>query len=44
MSEFWEEFRESDPTRKPPPDWYFWPGVAMIVIVVAVFVIAVVRL
>ena len=32
MSDFWKEFVESDPTRKPAPEWYFWPGVVLMAI------------
>ena len=38
MSDFWKEFGESDPTRKPAPEWYFWPGVVLVAIC-AVFVV-----
>ena len=29
VSKFLKELEKSDPTRQPPPDWYFWPGVAL---------------
>ena len=32
MERFWKEFAENDPTRKDAPDWYFWPGVALMAI------------
>ena len=32
MENFWNDFAESDPTRRPAPDWYFWPGIILIAI------------
>lgn len=32
MGDFWKEFRENDPTRKPAPKEYALPGVFMLVV------------
>ena len=39
MENFWnglrEEMRETDPTKKQPPSWFFWPGVVLVVLCAA---------
>lgn len=38
MGKLWEDFVQSDPTRKPPPGCFFWTGVVLMILC-AVFVI-----
>lgn len=44
MSDFWKEFRKSDPTRNPAPEWYALPGIVMIVICLVVAIIKILSL
>ncbi|MBP5284755.1 MAG: hypothetical protein ILO34_01440 [Kiritimatiellae bacterium] len=34
MSDFWKEFKESDPTRKNAPDSFGWPGLTIMTLLV----------
>ena len=40
MENFWngfrEEMRETDPAKKQPPNWFFWPGVVIMALCAAV--------
>ena len=44
MGDFWKEFRENDPTRKPAPKEYTLPGVVMIVVCLIVAIVKIISL
>ena len=44
MGDFWKEFRENDPTRKPAPKEYTLPGVVMLVVCLIVAIVKIISL
>ena len=44
MGDFWKEFRESDPTRKPAPNEYALPGIIMIAVCLIVAIVKIISL
>lgn len=44
MGDFWKEFRENDPTRKPAPKEYALPSIIMIVVCLIVAIVKIISL